>query len=164
MSKLNQDTLIAIFLIIFCGIMIHNTGYIEDPGYQGMKASFWPTVILWLLSFMSLWLLVKSFYQNQHNLKEINKSKFEASFFKKFRNASICFGMFILFLLFLDYLGMLLAGIFFVLGLLTFLGGVSKNKLIQHFLISLISIGVMWSIFTFGLKVILPEGEIIRIW
>ena len=164
MSKLNQDTLIAIFLIIFCGIMIHSTGYIEDPGYQGMKASFWPTVILWLLSFMSLWLLVKSFYKNQSNTKEINQTEFRGSFFLKFKNASICFGMFILFLFFLDYLGMLLAGIIFVFGLLTFLGGISKNNLIKHFLISLISIGVMWSIFTFGLKVILPEGEIIKIW
>ena len=164
MSKLNQDTLIAIFLIIFCGIMIQSTGYIEDPGYQGMKASFWPTLILWLLSFMSLWLLVKSFYENKYRSKESNKPVPKVSLFLKFKNASICFGMFILFLLFLDYLGMLLAGILFVFGLLTFLGGITKKQLIQHSLISIISIGVMWSIFTFGLKVILPEGEIIRIW
>ena len=130
MSKLNQDTLIAIFLIIFCGIMIHSTGYIEDPGYQGMKASFWPTVILWLLSLMSFWLLVKSFYENQFYTKEINQPESKGSFFLKFKNASICFGMFILFLVFLDYLGMLLAGIIFVFGLLTFLGGISKNNLI----------------------------------
>ena len=60
----------------------------------------------------------------------------------------------------------LLAGliILFVFGLLTFLGGFSIKKSTNHLIISLVTIGVMWSIFTFGLKVILPEGELIRIW
>ena len=72
--------------------------------------------------------------------------------------------MFVLFLTFLDYLGMLIGGILFVFGLLTLLGGISPKKLFNHFIISIITIGIMWSIFTFGLKVILPEGELLRIW
>ena len=52
----------------------------------------------------------------------------------------------------------------FVFGLLTFLGGFSIKKSTNHLIISVVTIGVMWSIFTFGLKVILPEGELIRIW
>jgi len=72
--------------------------------------------------------------------------------------------MFILFLGFLDYLGMLIGGVLFVFGLLTLLGGFEIKKIINHLIISIITIGIMWSIFTFGLKVILPEGEILRIW
>ena len=161
--NINKDTIVAIFLLLFCGIMINNSFEIEDPGYQGMKASFWPTVILYLLSVMCLVMLIKSVvYKTDNNLYAIDENT--SNNFLKFKNALICFFMFVLFLTFLDYLGMLIGGILFVFGLLTLLGGSSPKKLFNHFIISIITIGIMWSIFTFGLKVILPEGELIRIW
>ena len=161
--KLNKDKIVAVFLLIFCGVMINSSFHIEDPGYQGMKASYWPRIILWLLSIMSLVMLVKSFasdskknIENSFSLENIN--------FLQFKNALICFGMFVFFLSFLEYLGMLIGGVLFVFGLLTFLGGGSFKNSINHFFISIITIGIMWSIFTFGLKVILPEGELLKIW
>jgi len=161
--NINKDTIVAIFLLLFCGIMINNSFEIEDPGYQGMKASFWPTVILCLLSVMCLVMLIKSVvYKTDNNLDAIDQNT--SNIFFKFKNALICFFMFVLFLTFLDYLGMLIGGILFVFGLLTLLGGSSPKKLFNHFIISIITIGIMWSIFTFGLKVILPEGELLRIW
>jgi putative tricarboxylic transport membrane protein len=161
--NINKDTIVAIFLLLFCGIMINNSFEIEDPGYQGMKASFWPTVILCLLSVMCLVMLIKSVvYKTDNNLDAIDENT--TNIFFKFKNALICFFMFVLFLTFLDYLGMLIGGILFVFGLLTLLGGSSPKKLFNHFIISIITIGIMWSIFTFGLKVILPEGELLRIW
>ena len=161
--NINKDTIVAIFLLLFCGIMINNSFEIEDPGYQGMKASFWPTVILCLLSVMCLVMLIKSVvYKTDNNLDAIEENT--SKIFFKFKNALICFFMFVLFLTFLDYLGMLIGGILFVFGLLTLLGGTSPKKLFNHFIISIITIGIMWSIFTFGLKVILPEGELLRIW
>ncbi len=161
--NINKDTIVAIFLLLFCGIMINNSFEIEDPGYQGMKASFWPTVILCLLSVMCLVMLIKSVvYKTDNNLDAIDENT--SNIFFKFKNALICFFMFVLFLTFLDYLGMLIGGILFVFGLLTLLGGISPKKLFNHFIISIITIGIMWSIFTFGLKVILPEGELLRIW
>ena len=159
--KINKDTIVSIFLLIFCGIMINSSYYIEDPGYQGMKASYWPRIILWLLSIMSLVMLVKSI---ANKVDSINAGSFSQINYMQFKNALICFGMFIFFLTFLEYLGMLLGGILFVFGLLTFLGGFYIKKSTNHLIISVVTIGVMWSIFTFGLKVILPEGEIIRIW
>jgi len=161
--NINKDTIVAIFLLLFCGIMINNSFEIEDPGYQGMKASFWPTVILCLLSVMCLVMLIKSVvYKTDNNLDAIDENT--SNIFFKFKNALICFFMFVLFLTFLDYLGMLIGGILFVFGLLTLLGGSSPKKLFNHFIISIITIGIMWSIFTFGLKVILPEGELLRVW
>ena len=161
--NINKDTIVAIFLLLFCGIMINNSFEIEDPGYQGMKASFWPTVILCLLSVMCLVMLIKSVvYKTDNNLDAIDENT--TNIFFKFKNALICFFMFVLFLTFLDYLGMLIGGVLFVFGLLTLLGGSSPKKLFNHFIISIITIGIMWSIFTFGLKVILPEGELLRIW
>ena len=161
--NIKKDTIVAIFLLLFCGIMINSSFDIEDPGYQGMKASFWPTIVLCLLSIMCLVMLIKSVIaEAEHDLNS-NDTNLTNVFFK-FKNASICFLMFVLFLAFLDYLGMLIGGVLFVFGLLTMLGGFELKKIINHIIISIITIGIMWSIFTFGLKVILPEGEILRIW
>ena len=161
--NIKKDTIVAIFLLLFCGIMINSSFDIEDPGYQGMKASFWPTIVLCLLSIMCLVMLIKSVVTEDENNLNSNDTNLTNVFFK-FKNASICFLMFVLFLAFLDYLGMLIGGVLFVFGLLTMLGGFQLKKIIKHFIISIITIGIMWSIFTFGLKVILPEGEILRIW
>ena len=161
--NIKKDTIVAIFLLLFCGIMINSSFDIEDPGYQGMKASFWPTIVLCLLSIMCLVMLIKSVVTEAENNLNSNDTNLTNVFFK-FKNASICFLMFVLFLAFLDYLGMLIGGVLFVFGLLTMLGGFELKKIIHHFIISIITIGIMWSIFTFGLKVILPEGEILRIW
>ena len=65
--SINKDTIIAIFLLLFCGIMINSSFDIEDPGYQGMKASFWPTIVLCLLSVMSLVMLIKSMVSKSEN-------------------------------------------------------------------------------------------------
>ena len=161
--NIKKDTIVAISLLLFCGIMINSSFDIEDPGYQGMKASFWPTIVLFLLSTMCLVMLIKSVVTEAENNLNSNDTNLTNVFFK-FKNASICFLMFVLFLAFLDYLGMLIGGVLFVFGLLTMLGGFELKKIINHFIISIITIGIMWSIFTFGLKVILPEGEILRIW
>jgi len=161
--NIKKDTIVAIFLLLFCGIMINSSFDIEDPGYQGMKASFWPTIVLCLLSIMCLVMLIKSVVTEAENNLNSNDTNLTNVFFK-FKNALICFLMFVLFLAFLDYLGMLIGGVLFVFGLLTMLGGFELKKIINHFIISIITIGIMWSIFTFGLKVILPEGEILRIW
>ena len=161
--NIKKDTIVAISLLLFCGIMINSSFDIEDPGYQGMKASFWPTIVLCLLSIMCLVMLIKSVVTEAENNLNSNDTNLTNIFFK-FKNASICFLMFVLFLAFLDYLGMLIGGVLFVFGLLTMLGGFELKKIINHFIISIITIGIMWSIFTFGLKVILPEGEILRIW
>ena len=143
--SINKDTIVAIFLLLFCGIMINSSFDIEDPGYQGMKASFWPTIVLCLLSVMSLFMLIKSMVSttdNNLNSENINSQ----NIFLKFKNASICFLMFILFLAFLDYLAMLIGGVLFVFGLLTLLGGFEIKKIINHSTISIITIGIMWSI------------------
>ena len=55
---------------------------------------------------------------------------------------------------------MLIGGIAFVFLLLCMLGGWSIRNLLVHALIASISVGGMWSIFTFGLGVLLPAGEI----
>ena len=87
MMNINKDTFVAIFLLLFCGIMINSSFDIEDPGYQGMKASFWPTIVLILLSIMSLVMLIKSIiFQRENNYLKSNNTYKPNVFFKFKKN------------------------------------------------------------------------------
>jgi len=78
------------------------------------------------------------------------------------RNALICFGMFAAFLLSLHWLGMLIAGAAFVFLMQEFMGPRDMKSRIVHAAIAFVSVGGMWAVFTFALRVILPEGTILR--
>ena len=58
-------------------------------------------------------------------------------------------------------LGMLIGGLLFVFLMLSVLGGMAPRQMALHAVIAVAAVGVMWSIFTFGLGVFLPEGELI---
>jgi cytochrome c biogenesis protein ResB len=45
--------------------------------------------------------------------------------------------------------------------MMSVLGGWSPRLIVLHAAIAVLSVGAMWSIFTFGLRVMLPEGELI---
>ena len=80
--------------------------------------------------------------------------------FLMWQNPIWCFVLFFGYVASLPVLGMLIGGIAFVFLLLCVLGGWSFRNLLVHALIAGISVGGMWSIFTFGLGVLLPAGEI----
>ena len=174
MTNNKTDIIISVFLLCFSGIMINDASNIRDLGFEGMKADAWPRVVLWLLVIISSVMLGKSYLLFKTE-GHVGNNNFKVNF-AKFKNALICFGMFIFFLSTLDYLGMLLGGIVFVFGLLTFLGGFSLNlfqtflrglpriNVILHltFLNPIIGIGML--VFIFVIIVMLTEGEILRVW
>ncbi len=51
----------------------------------------------------------------------------------------------------------------FVFTLMGVLGGWQPKRLVLHAAVALGTVGGMWSIFTYGLGVILPQGEIFSI-
>jgi len=55
---------------------------------------------------------------------------------------------------------MLLGGILFVFLALTVMGERTMRNHLLHATIAIVSVGLMWSIFTYGIGVILPEGEL----
>ncbi len=77
------------------------------------------------------------------------------------RNPIICFGLFAAYLALLPVLGMLIDGMAFVFVLLCALGGWSPRDMAIHAAVAVISVGGMWSVFTFGLNVLLPTGMLI---
>ena len=59
---------------------------------------------------------------------------------------------------------MLIGGTLFVFAVLTTLGERTVRRHLIHAGIAVGSISFMWAVFTFGLRVMLPPGEILRIW
>ncbi|MDJ0896653.1 MAG: tripartite tricarboxylate transporter TctB family protein, partial [Alphaproteobacteria bacterium] len=80
----------------------------------------------------------------------------------RYRNALICYALFLAFLLSLPVLGMLIGGALFVFATLSALGAPSLRLVPMHLAVAVGSVGVMWAIFTFGLRVFLPEGMILQ--
>ncbi len=161
MRQSTSDICVGIALLLFCGVMITASYDIRDLGFGGLKPETWPRAVLWALAAVSAVFLGKSVWAWRQEAAPDEATKIELS---KYTNAIWCFALFFAFLYTLDFLGMLLGGITFTFALLCVLGGISPRKLAIHALISVVTIGAMWSIFVFGLKVMLPEGQVLHIW
>ena len=161
MARLNRDTIVAIVLLLGCGVFFWASFDIRHPDYGVLAPSTWPRVILGaltLLSFIYLLQSIKAGDQVQEN--DPDREPGMAGFFSYWRNPIICFAAFFAFLITLPVLGMLIGGVSFVFVLMTLLGGWGPKQLLVHALVALLTVGSMWSLFTFGLDVMLPTGEI----
>ncbi len=167
MGRLSRDAVIAIVLLMACGILVWSTFSIRTPDYGQLKPSTWPRVILGVLTLLSTIYLVQSLRRASAPEDEPDRSDDGPApapgligWILYWRNPLWCFGLFFAFLVTLPFLGSLIGGVLFVFTLMGVLGGWSARNLWQHAALALISVGGMWGIFTYGLGVILPPGEI----
>ncbi len=165
MKKTQTDIGTAIFLLAFCAIMLVASYDIEDLGFGGMRPDAWPRFLLWILTGFSVLFLIQSLLKLRDTPppENVDTSAPTDIGWRRYINAVWCFILFLGFLLTLDYLGMLIGGILFTFLLLSALGGTAPKKLLLHLVVAIISIGLMWMIFAFGLGVVLPEGQFLGI-
>jgi hypothetical protein len=161
---LNRDTIVAIALLVICGVFWQQSFEIREPGYAGqMSPAAWPRAVLGALSFLGLIYLVQSLRQGPDIPPEGDASGGAGviGFISHWRNVLWCFALFLAYLLAMPWLGMLIAGTLFVFLLLCALGGWSVRLMALHAAVALGTMGGMWALFTYGLKVILPTGSLI---
>ena len=169
MPRLNRDTWVAIALLLACGVFLWASFDIREPDYGQLSPATWPRVIIGVMSLLSFIYLVQSLRQGSDRAGDSPESGREHGERPRgllgavvyWRNVLWCFALFLAYLLTLPLLGMLLGGTAFVFLLLNALGGWRPRQLALHAAIAVVSVGGMWSLFTFGLGVILPEGEIL---
>lgn len=161
MNRFNRDTLVAVFLLLFCGIFLAATFEIRETTYETLGSDVWPRVILTLLTLLSLGYFVHSLRQG--SAKEPEPRRGLRAGFASYRNPLWCFLWFGVFLITLPYLGMLIGGTLFVYATLATLGERTLRAQAWHLTLAVVSVGVMWAIFTYALNVFLPEGELLRI-
>jgi hypothetical protein len=157
--QINRDTIVAIILLLICGVLAQQSFEIREPGYGQMSPAVWPRAVVGVLSFLSLIYLVQSIRQGPDAPAEGPRGV--VAFVAHWRNVFWCFALFLLYLLTMPVLGMLIGGSMFVFLLLNALGGWSPRLMALHAVIALVTIGGMWGLFTFGLKVFLPPGTIL---
>lgn len=168
MKKLNRDVVIATLTLAGCGLLGWQSLSIRDPGYGTLAPAAWPQFVLILLTVFSLIYFFQSIAAPatdpaENPAADAPSGKGLGAFFEYYRNPIICYGIYFAFLLTLPVLGALIGGILLVFLLLNVLGGWTPAALVRHGLIAIISMGFMWSLFSFGLRVILPEGMIFTI-
>lgn len=163
MKRLNRDAWLAVVLLLFCGFMFWASFDIREPDYGVLAPSVWPRVILAALSVLCLVYLVQSLRAGPVTPDEggEERPKSLTGYLSYWRNPIICFALFAAYLALLPVLGMLIDGILFVFVLLSALGGWSPRQLALHAAVAVIAVGGMWSLFTFGLNVLLPTGNLI---
>jgi putative tricarboxylic transport membrane protein len=160
MSGINRDTVVAVLLLAFSGAAFWATFDIQTRNDGVMHATVWPRAILALMIAFGLVYLVRSL-RGAAKDQEVAGEHGLMAWLRYYRNPLGCFALYFAFLATLPYFGMLIGGVLLVFLILSLLGGVEWQKLLLHTTIAVISIGGMWAAFTFGLKVILPAGEIL---
>ena len=160
MARLNRDTLVSLLLLVFCGVMISASLEIEDTSYGTMQSSVWPQAVLGILTVFCLAMFGQSVLKPAVAKPE---SSAASDGIGRYRNAITVYILFFLFLVTMPYLGMLLGGVGFVFLALTLLGEPELKRVPLHLAIAVGMVGLMWTIFTFGLGVLLPDGELLQL-
>ncbi len=162
MSRMNRDMGVAIFLLLFCGVFFAATFDIRETSYGTPGAGVWPRIILLALALLSAGYLAQSLKRGAAARDDAARGL--KGWLATYRNALWCYFLFAVFLLTMPYLGMLLGGALFVFCTLTALGRRDGRTLLVHGAIALGAVGIMWGVFTYGLNVILPGGELFYGW
>jgi len=156
--RINRDVIVAIVLLIICALFINASFNIKEPTFGQMSSALWPRAILAPLTILSFVFLVRSILQTE---PVSEKRGGFGGWLIYYKNPIVCFILFFVFLITMPFFGMLIGGIMFVFVMLTYLGGHRPRDMAIHGTIAIGTVGAMWSIFTFGLGVLLPSGEII---
>jgi hypothetical protein len=162
--RINRDAVVAIILLLFAGVFFAATFTIRQTSYGTIGSELWPRIVIVALALFTAIHLIATLRRSPEEDGDQEAPGSRAGFLATYRNPIWCFVTFAAFLVTLDYLGMLIGGVLFVFVTLSVLGDHDRRSLAIHGAIALGSVGAMWAIFTFALHVILPEGEILRIW
>ncbi len=166
MTRVNRDTVFAILLLVGCGILLNASFDIREPDYGQLSPATWPRTVVGVLALLSLIYLLQSIRRGVPEEPDEPEEASETApsglgaWIAHWRNVFWVFALFLAYLLALPWLGMLVGGIAFVFLLLNALGGWSPDRLALHAVIAGVSVGGMWSVFTFGLGVLLPRGDL----
>lgn len=165
MGNLSRDTIVSILLLLFCGFLIWAAFQIRDPQFGELSPAAWPKAVTFVLTAFCLIYFAQSVIADQNGSapapdRDPAQKSGLIGWFIHYFNPIACFAIYFLFLLTLPFFGTLIGGTLLVFALLSLLGGIAPRQVAMHAAIAIISVGAMWSLFTFGLRVLLPRGEI----
>lgn len=161
MRRFSADAIMALVLLVISAELYRETFHFRNVPFATMSTSTWPRFVIVLLAVLCGALLVKSL-SSQAGLAGAAAPAGQQGKSISHRTAAICFGLFAAFLAVTPWLGMLIAGILYVFIMQEVLGPRDFKSRLVHLAIAVVSVGGMWSVFTFALRVILPQGVLLR--
>ena len=165
MTNTSRDTIVSIILLLFCGFLMWAGQQIRDPQFGELSPAAWPKGVTWVLTGFCIVYFIQSIIADRNRVPEVaevpaTREPGLGGWFRYYFNPIICLAIYFAFLATLPFFGTLIGGTLTVFALLTFLGGASPRLLLLHAVIAVIAVGAMWALFTYGLRVLLPRGEI----
>lgn len=162
MRRIGTDAIIGLVLLVMCAELYRETFHFRIPPFTTMSTGAWPRFVLVILALLSVAMIVQSLIRPPKSATADAPAELPATTVSH-RNALICFGLFAAFLVSMHWLGMLIAGILFVFVMQEMMGLRDMKSRLVHMAIAVVAVGGMWSVFTFALRVILPEGMLLRL-
>ena len=167
MCRISLDTGISIILLLFCGFLIWAGGQIRDPQFGELSPAAWPKGVTWVLTALCLLYFLQSVIAQRAGTHDVpepvsDRKPGMTNWMRYYFNPIACFILYFTFLYTLPFFGTLVGGSLLVFALLSVLGGIRPRQLILHAVLAVASVGAMWSIFTFGLRVLLPRGDLFQ--
>jgi putative tricarboxylic transport membrane protein len=160
LRRLNRDCVVAAVLLIVAGVFYWDTFlWRRTPAYSTMASSVWPRFTLAVFAALCAIYLVRSLVAGA--VGGVRESF--AGWIAYYRNPLWCYGLFLLFLISIPYIGMLIGGVLFVWAMQAAVGERSMRVQWRHALIAIGSVGFMWLVFTYAIGVILPEGRLVHL-
>ena len=164
MGTVSRDPIVSILLLLFCGFLIWAGTLIRDPQFGELSPAAWPKAATYVLTAFALIYFVQSILASNSDTSQDTSDRGPGllGWLWYYFYPITCFALYFLFLATLQYLGTLVGGVLLVFALLSVLGGIQPKQIVLHSLLAVISVGAMWSLFTFGLRVLLPRGELFQ--
>ena len=150
------------FLLIASGLLFRETFDIDSFEMLVMGAAVWPRIVIGVLALLSATLLVQTLHRpSDDGPREPLRP---LALIREYRNPLWCYALFAVYLLTIDFFGMLIGTILVVFGIMCAIGPKHPRTILVNAVIATVSVGLMWALFTFALKLYMPEGEILKLW
>ncbi len=162
-----RDSVVALILLLFVAVMAAESFEIRKTTFSSLPAETWPQILLVALGILCATYLLSS-VRGRTAPAELDEIEADAApgwraTISRYANPALCFLAFFAFLLLMPLLGILLGGMLFVFVCLCLIGQRGMRAMAVHAAIAIVSVASMWAVFSFGLGVFLPPGELISL-
>lgn len=148
------DRIFAIAALAIGGIFLHESRFVaEKKGVQTFSSAFFPRLIIYMLIFLSIMLLIKSFLNSS---KRTSRGTF-SSFLREHWRVPFMFGWFIVYLILMPAIGFIPSTIIFLLlGFLVLNTSFVPKRLLLYIPLSLALTFAIHFVFEKKLSIMLP--------
>lgn len=148
------NRIFSIIVLAISGLfIIESTKFSEKSGVQTFAPSFFPRIILFLIFMLSLYLLIKSFIENN----DVDKiSDLIRKYVKDHYHVIVIIGLFLIYILLIPLVGFLISSILFLLSTFTSLRPKKRKYLLANLIVAIVLPFGIHYVFQQVLKIYLP--------